>query len=156
MLSLERCQITGNYQSNMVWIVKADANGNQEWSQTDNGNSDELSIYYLGGGFSVSSIIETADGSLMVAGSWNPGATGLDNAYYVAKTEAILPPLAPTPSSTPTSPFFSSYNLLIVIGILVVVIVVAAIAVIAFRKRMIGKNNASSFSILALTTRPWI
>ena len=131
---------SGNYPQNLVWLVKTDSTGNLQWSQTNNNTSESLTDYLLGGAFTVNSLIETSDGGFMIAGSWNPGITGLDTAYYLAKTEPALPP----PTATPTPiPSLSStqqtlnrfYLLLFVLGVLVVVVVVAVVAVLMFKKK---------------------
>ena len=90
---------SGNYPEDLVWLVKTDSVGNLQWSQTNNNTSESLTDYLLGGAFTVNSLIETRDGGFMIAGSWNPGITGLDNVYYLAKTEPAL--ASPTATSTP-------------------------------------------------------
>ena len=123
----------------MIWLVKTDSTGNLQWSQTNNNTSEALTDYYLGGSFTVNSLIETKDGGFMIAGSWNPGITGLDNAYYLAKTEPALPLPSPTPTPQVTmpSPFaFFSLPTLLVIGGLVAVIVVAAVVILMLKKKV--------------------
>jgi hypothetical protein len=132
---------SGNYPQNLVWLVKTDSTGNLQWSQTNNNTSQSLTDYLLGGAFTVNSLIETKDGGFMIAGSWNPGITGLDNAYYLAKTEPALPPPTATPApiaslSPPPQTLNPFYILLIVLGVLVAVIVVAAVAVLMFKKKL--------------------
>jgi hypothetical protein len=92
-----------NYPANLVWLVKTNPAGKVQWSQTNNNTAIGFSVYSLGGSFSVNWLIETKDGGFMIAGSWNPGNTFLDNAYYLAKTAPSLPP----PSPTPTIPEFT-------------------------------------------------
>jgi hypothetical protein len=85
-----------NYPSNLVWLAKTDPAGNLQWTQTNNNTAIGFSIYSLGGSFSVNWLIENNDGGFMIAGSWNPGNTFLDNVYYLAKTTPSLPPQSPT------------------------------------------------------------
>jgi hypothetical protein len=130
---------SGNYPQNVICLVKTDSTGNLQWNQTNNNTSEGLTDYYLGGSFTVNSLIETMDGGFMIAGSWNPGITGLDNAYYLAKTEPALPPpsLTPTPPDTMPSPFaFFSFPTLLVIGGLVAVVVVATVVILMLKKKM--------------------
>jgi hypothetical protein len=132
---------SGNYPQNLVWLVKTDPTGNLQWSQTNNNTSESLTDYFLGGAFSVNSLIETKDGGFMMAGSWNPGITGHDTAYYLAKTESALPPptatLTPVASLSPPpqtlNPF---YILLIVLGVLVAVIAFVVVTVLIFKKKL--------------------
>ena len=121
---------SGNFPQNFVWLVKTDSTGNLQWSQTNNNTSESLTDYLLGGAFTVNSLIETKDGGFMIAGSWNPGITGLNNAYYLAKTETALPPPSPTPTSQVVSPsptptqFLPDYILFAIFAIVVIVIVI--------------------------------
>ncbi len=132
---------SGNYPQNVIWLVKTDSTGNLQWSQTNNNTSENLTDYFLGGAFTVNSLIETKDGGFMMAGSWNPGITGHDTAYYLAKTEPALPPptatLTPVASLSPPpqtlNPF---YILLIVLGVLVAVIAFVVITVLIFKKKL--------------------
>jgi hypothetical protein len=124
---------TSNYPENLVWLVKTDSAGNLQWSQSNNNTAIGFSKYNLGGAISVSWLIETKDGGLIVAGSWNPGITGLDNAYYLAKTEPALPLPSPSPtfqvvspSPTPTQ-FLPSSVLFAIFAIVVIVIVIIVI-----------------------------
>ena len=67
----------------------------------------------------------------MIAGSWNPGITGLDNAYYIAKTEVVLPPPTPTSTSSLPSTQFLLYPILHgILAILVIAIVLVIIGVL--------------------------
>jgi hypothetical protein len=97
---------SGNYPQNLVWLVKTDSIGNLQWSQTNNNTSESLTDYFLGGAFTVNSLIETNDSGFMLAGTWNPGITFLDNAYYLVKAEPALPATSPSPT-VPEFPFLA-------------------------------------------------
>jgi hypothetical protein len=110
-----------NYPQNYIWLVKTDSSGNLRWSQTNNDTSvgfyqHDNVTYSVGGSFSVNWLIETNDGGFMIAGSWNPYSTFLDNAFYLVKTAPSLPP----PSPTPTVPEFQSLTIPLLFFIIVV------------------------------------
>jgi hypothetical protein len=127
---------SGNYPENLIWIVKTDSAGNLQWSQTNNETSESLIDYFLGGAFTANSLIETSDGGFMVAGSWDPGITSLENAYYIAKTGAVLPPPSPTPTYSASSPLTQLLSYPVSLGILAIFfIVIALTAIILLRKR---------------------
>ena len=122
---------SGNYPQNVIWLVKTDSIGNLQWSQTNNNTSESLTDYFLGGAFTVNSLIETEYGGFIIAGSWNPGITGLDTAYYIAKTEVVLPPPTPTSTSSVPSIQFLLYPILLgILAILVIAIVLVIIGVL--------------------------
>jgi YVTN family beta-propeller protein len=108
-----------------IWAVKTDSSGNTEWTQSY-GNT-EVSIggvgskYYFGG----NRIIESSDGSLLVAGVADLGSW-YQVTYYLVKTQPFLPAPAPTtpPPSVPSSLPSSSATLLIGVDWLIVDIVI--------------------------------
>ncbi len=121
-----------NYPSNLVWLAKTDPAGNLQWTQTNNNTAIGFSIYSLGGSFSVNWLIENNDGGFMIAGSWNPGNTFLDNVYYLAKTTPSLPP----PSPTPTVPEFS----LLATTLFLFIIMVAAVGLLIYHRSKTDKH----------------
>jgi hypothetical protein len=134
-----------NYPANLVWLVKTDSAGNMQWSQTNNNTAIGFSEYSLGGAFSVSCLIETNDGGFMIAGSWNPGITFLDNAFYLAKTEPSLPPPTPTPtpSSPPSTGLLSGENLILLASSASAILLIILVAIVILRRR---KKQASAIT----------
>ena len=91
----------GNYPQNYVWLVKTDSSGKLQWSQNNNNTAIGLSLSSLGSSFSVSSLIETNDGGLMIVGSYNSEPiVETANHYYLVKTDPALTTPTPIPPST--------------------------------------------------------
>ena len=69
-----------------MWLVKTDSVGNEQWNQTFGGmmSTPDTDI--------ANSLIQTSDGSFVLAGSTNPGSTSHGGYYYVVKTMSVSPP----------------------------------------------------------------
>ena len=84
-----------------IWAVKADSSGNIQWTQTYGNTEVQIggmsSKYYMGG----SRVIESSDGSLVVAGQADLGSWS-QVVYYLVKTQPFLPLPTPTPIPTPS------------------------------------------------------
>ncbi len=103
-----------------AWLVKTDASGNMEWSQTYGGTGDDTA----------DSVVQTSDGGYALAGdTTSSGAGGYD--FWLVKTEAedTTEP-SPTDGSALALPIEYVY-----VAVIAVLIVVVLIAVIAYRKR---------------------
>lgn len=107
-----------------LWLVKTDILGTMQWEQA----------YFQGWvayTSDVNSLIESRDGSLVMAGSrtLSPSARG---AYCLLKTEPFLPPPTPSPTIVPTltppfTPLNASPSTLVAILIVVAVVILAAL-----------------------------
>ena len=114
------------------WLVKTDINGNLQWDQT----------YFKGVGIAyssdVNSLIETKDGSLVMAGfrTASPSSRGT---YNLIKTEPVLPPPTPSPTPLPTSTpsifLLASEPILLAFASAVLIGVSVVILLFYFRKR---------------------
>ena len=76
-----------------MWLVKTDSVGNGQWNQTFGGMTTTPDIDIA------NSLIQTSDGSFVLAGSTNPGSTSHGGYYYVVKTMSVVPSPLPTPQT---------------------------------------------------------
>ena len=72
-----------------MWLVQTDSVGNEQWSETCGGVTST----------SVVILIETSDGSFVLAGTINPGNTSHGGYYYLVKTMTVSPTPLPTPQT---------------------------------------------------------
>ena len=86
---------TANIGGNLVWLVKLDASGNPQWNETYGETSDPYNTW------AGNSLIETSDGAFAIAGYDQPAGAPWFGVYVVIKTEPVLTPPTPSPSSSP-------------------------------------------------------
>jgi hypothetical protein len=133
--------VSGGYS--VVWLVKTNMHGNMEWNQT----FDESWEAAFSG---ANSLIETRDGSLLLAGYRTWGSPWLGQ-YYLIKTEQFLPPPTPSPTIVPTSspsstPFDVALSTLIVIIVAVVIVILTAVFLAYKIKRKKAENSPRDMS----------
>jgi hypothetical protein len=117
------CGVTGPASPSVwdVWLVKIDASGSIEWNVTYAGSGDDRAY----------SVVNTADGGYMVAGSTNSfGSGGLD--FLLTKFES---------SSIPAESQPVDYTLYIIIGVVAVIAVLLVFVVLKRRKPKTQSNQ---------------
>jgi hypothetical protein len=145
-LALVGCSVYSLGGNWFVWIVKTDSLGNIEWNQFYGTNTYPLpGLSYVYN----NCIIESSDGSLVVAGIGLNGGGFFQGKYFMIKTEPFLPPTTPTPSPLPTvtipletSPIRSN---LLLFAILIIIPVLAIIVLtMVFRRKQTKIVNSSN------------
>jgi hypothetical protein len=112
----------------LIWLVKTNSTGGLQWNQT----YPELGMGSYGSWFA-NCLIETSDGSLAMAGSWD--FTSSISYFYLAKTEPFLPPPPKPPPSSPPPDSTSLSDIVLFASLALVAVVILIVVVMILRRR---------------------
>jgi hypothetical protein len=126
----------GAYRSaESMWLVKMSIDGSLQWDKWFKQS------YGMSGG---TSVLETSDGSIIVAGFSQTMPDPWNSEFLLLKTSSVLPPPTPTPSPDPTvvSEIEPSANVsfdvwLPVVGFFVALFAILAFSILYYRRRKV-------------------